>query len=407
MRKTLIFALVPLLLILGLFPTAAQNDDNAFLRMLTRIPDTAAAREWLTYVDYRALIAARQGAFQVTSWSEFELANNSNTEPAHQLMMALRGVNAGPQFFASIFSAGGDMAAVVGFDPFMVERAAEFSQPPATTTIIEGDFDSDTVIAAHAARGYSESQLGDLTLLCGAAGCDSGAMINVRDRNRANPFGGELGRSQPVLVGDRLVASSPSIDMVEGTAETINGGIDSLASDPDYSAAAEALGTAGPVLQAYIFNPTDILPLSDALAGLSADPAAVKALRAELAANFVPVPAYNLIAFSDAATDSEQIALLALVYDDVADAQAAAALFPAQLTDFQSFAYQRPFSDVLTNRGVTSVEASVYPASSGRSVMLLTLRAPLPDADTASGMVFGLLANAFIRRDVGWLAMEF
>ncbi|MCC6805651.1 MAG: hypothetical protein IT319_22405 [Anaerolineae bacterium] len=407
MRKTLAFALVSLLLILGLFPAAAQNDDNAFLRMLARIPDTAGAREWLTYVDYRALIAARQGAVQVTSWSEFELANNSNSEPAHQLMMALLGVHAGPQFFTNVFTAGADMADVVGFDPFTVERAAEFSQPPAMTTILEGDFDRNAVIAAHAARSYSESQLGDLTLLCGADGCDSGTMINMRNINRANPFGGELGRSQPVLVGDGLVASSPSINMLEGTAETINGSFDSLASDPDYSAAAEALGTAGPVLQAYIFNPADILPLSEALAGLTADPAAVKAQRAELAANFVPVPAYNLIAIGDAATDSEQIALLALVYTDQADAEAAAALFPAQLTDFESFAYQRPFSDVLTERGVTSVEASVYPASSGRSVMVLTLRASLPDADTASSMAFGVLINAFIRRDVGWLAMEF
>lgn len=405
MRKTLVLMIVVLLI--GIMPAAAQDDDTPFMQMLARIPDTDSTRAWLTYIDYQALIAARQGTFPVTSWAEFELANDFRLEPAHQVMQALIGIQSGPSFFTEVFATAKEMPETVGFDVFQIGRAAEFGLPPAFGTILEGDFDSDTVIATHTARDYTVSDAGDLTLLCGANGCDSGMNVDIANRSPANPFGGRLGRSQPVLVGDQLVASSPSIDVLDQTADTINGDGDSIAADPDYSAAAEAISAGDTVLQAYFINPGDIPPLSEALLGSVSDPAAVKTLRAELARSFVPLPPYNLIAISDSANDSEQIASLALVYTDEADAEAAAALFPAQVMDFNSFAIRRSFGDLLTERGVTSVEASVFPASGGRSVMLLTLHGALPDADTPSSMVFRLLVQAYFMRDLAWLATEF
>lgn len=411
MRKA--FVLMIVLLIVGLLPATAQEDDrNPFMQMLARIPDTAAAREWLTYIDYRAVIAARPGAPAVTTWQEFESA--SRDETGGQLMSALIGIQSGPAYFARSLMQGGEMAEAVGFDPFMVERAAEFGLPPGAGVILEGSFDREAIIDAHAARGYTENSAGDLTLLCSADGCDNGMNINIRDRNPANPFGGDLGRSQPVLVGDQLVVSSPSIEVLDQSADTINGDADSLASDPDYSAAAEAISSEGTVTQAYFINPGAIQPLSEALLGSVSDPAAVKARRAALAQSFVPMPPYDLIAIGETATETEQVALLALVYADQVDAEAAAALFPAHIMEFESFAVGRTFGDLLTTRGVTSVEATIYAARSGRSVMLLTLRAPLPAAETPDGespqpasQVYGLLVQAFFRRDLGWLATEF
>lgn len=407
MRKTFILVLV--MLSVGLIAGTAQGEETPLLRMLARIPNTSAARESLSYVDYRALIAARPGASTVSSWLEFELTSSIGGSGSRQLMAALIGIQSGPAFFSRSFPQGGAMAEAVGFDLFTIERAAEFGTPPETVAILEGDFDTDAVIAAQTARGYTEDDVGDLTLLCGVDGCDSGMNTNLRDRNPANPFGGEFGRSQPVLVGEQLVASSPSIEALDLTASTINGEGDSLADDTDYAAAAEAISTDGVLLQAYFIAPANIPPLSEALLdAVSMTAAEIKMLRATLAQNFVPMPPYSLIAIADAATDSEQLGLVALVYADQADAEAAAALFPAQLQDFESLLTHRPFGEHLAERGVSSIEATVYPASTGRSVMLLTLHAPLPeDEDAPSSVMFRLLAQAYFTRDLGWLATAF
>ncbi|MFN8450530.1 MAG: hypothetical protein U0521_18575 [Anaerolineae bacterium] len=409
MRK--IFVLLLILLGFGLIPGSAQGDDTPFLRMLARVPDTTAAREFLTYVDYRAIIAARPGAPSVSTWQQYEAT--ARTEAGGRLQAALMGIMSGPSYFTQSFLLGGDMAEAVGFDPFTVERGIEYGQPPATVTILEGNFDTNAVIAAHEARGYTESELGSLTLLCGADGCENGLTLNLRDRNPANPFGGSLGRSQPVLVGDGLVVSSPSIGALDLAASSINGESGSLADNADYRAAAEALSASGAVLQAYFITPSEISTASEALTNLSLSAAEIKALRAQLAKDFVPVPQYNLIVLGDTATDSEQIGTVALVYANETDAEAAAALFPAKLQNSESLQMGRAFGEVLADRGVTSIDATVYAASTGRSVMLLALHAPLPKDTTeegrpqASSLVYSVLARAYFARDLGWLATQF
>lgn len=401
MRK--IFGLIALTLFLGLAPTAAQSDDSPLLRMLARIPAAAAAHEYFSYVDYRAVFAARPGAPNITTWQEFAAADGDERTA---LLGALSGVQSGPASFMHYLYQSGDTPEVVGFDIFAVDRAVEYGQQPETVTVLEGDFDADAVVAAHAARGYTASELGALTLLCSADGCD-GMKLNLANRNLANPFGGDLGRSQPVLLGDRLIASSPSSAELDLAAAAINGNADSLASVPDYAAAVEAISAAGTPMQAYFINPSSIMPPSAALAGSVSDPDQLKALLAELERTFVPVPPYNLLVIGDTATASEQIGLVALVYTNPADAEAAAALFPAQLTDTDSLTETRSFGEIFAARGVRAVETSVYPASAGRAVLLLTLRAPLATGDSAASDIFKVLVRSYATRNLSWLATVF
>jgi len=416
MRKW--FLLLMALLIVGIAPVFAQTsepNESPLLTLLAHIPDNASAREYLSYIDYRALFAARPGAPQITSWTQFNTLLTANSKESAAVKAALYGVQSGPQFFATSLMQAGDMPSVAGFDVFAIERAVEFGNPPNKGDLLEGDFDAQAVINAHEKRGYTSSAQNGLTLLCPAAGCDSGTQLDMSNINNANPFGGNLGRSQPVLVGDRLVASSPSLDVVNAIADTAAGKSASLADQPDYRAAAEAISAGGTLIQTYFVQPTDIGAASSVLMNSRLSAAQIKALTAQLQANFVPLPAYNLIALADTATATEQQALVALVYTTQANAEAAAALFPKRLQDYTSLVAQKSMSDLLAERGVTSMEASVYAASTDRYVVIVTLHAPLPsntipaDGTTlqASSLVYSLLVRAYQSRDLGWLATQF
>jgi len=76
---------------------------------------------------------------------------------------------------------------------------------------------------------------------------------------------------------------------------------------------------------------------------------------------------------------------------------------------------QTAFDSLLEGHGVTSMDVSVYSASTDRSVVVITLHAPLPsstlpaDGSTPQAMsqVYRLLIRAYYNRDVGWLATSF
>ena len=74
-------------------------------------------------------------------------------------------------------------------------------------------------------------------------------------------------------------------------------------------------------------------------------------------------------------------------------------------------ATQRSFREMLDERGVTSIETTVE-ETEDRATLLLTLHAPLPGTDATDdqlgppsiGLIYSLFVNAYLRRDLGWLA---
>ena len=221
MRKWVLLMVVTLAF--GTAPIFAQTTEteSPLLRMLARIPDSPAARQYFSYVDYQALLASRPGVPEITSWEQLSSLAGSKSNEGRVVMAALQGMQSGPQFYARYFMQAGEMPSVVGFDLLAIERAVEFGNPPEQGDVLEGNFDTQAVIDAHVTRLYTPSDENGLTLLCPEAGCDTGMEINIRQRDNANPFGGNLGRSQPVLVGDSLVASSASIDVVNAIAAAV------------------------------------------------------------------------------------------------------------------------------------------------------------------------------------------
>ncbi len=410
MRKRIL--LLALILIVGIVPTSAQDQSNPLLDLLARVPDAPAAHEYLSYADYQAIFASYPGATRPTSYQSFaDLTANNGSADGRAVMGALMSITSGPQLFQNVLR-GDAVATTMGFDLFSVDRGVEYGNPPASVTLIEGDFDADTVIAAHEARGFIVSETNGLPLLCGAAGCDAGMDVNLKDVNPANIFGGKFGRSQPTLVGDNLIASSASIDAINLTASAISGDSDSLADQPDFRAAAEAITANGTLTQAYLITP-ETIPQSvmDTVLFPSLTAKQRQDMIAQIEASFVPMPPYTLVAIADAVNDGVESAMVALVYADPADADAAATLFPERLTTYQSYQTKQTLGDMFADRQVTSVDASVFTPSVDRAVMVLTITTPLVSPDQTDGPrtpisdpIFRLLTNAYFARDLGWLA---
>ncbi len=206
---------------------------------------------------------------------------------------------------------------------------------------------------------------------------------NARNVDGSNIFDGSFGYAQPVLVNASTIASSQYVDALKLTASTISGASDSLAQQPDYRAAAEAITAHGAVTQAYFIAPEDISSATDGAMMSPLSMVSPDQPQPGTTTDHALLPAYTLTAIADSATATEEQALVALVYLDSSDAAAAAALFPAHLTSYQSLVAFHRFGDLLDAQGVTSIESSVFTPSVDRSVMLLTLSAPLISADAA------------------------
>lgn len=414
MQKGLL--LLALLLLTGVFSASAQDDDNPLLDMLARVPNSTAAREWLTYIDYDAVISARPGAPLVQSWEEFETLSASNGDEIKLYMNALGAVRSGPAFFARYFQQSSEMPEVAGISLFDIQRGIEYGQPPGQVVILEGDFDSDAIIAAHEARGYTQINEGDFTLLCPAAGCDTGAQSNLANRNTANPFGGDLGRSQPVLLGNGLVASSTDDQALNTVAAAIAAEAKTLADQPDYRAAAEAVNSVGKVLQTYFISPLDVS--SGSMAALFMNPnmtqEQVEALREQLLDHFDPLPQYQLITLAHTVSGDEEQAIVALTYANAGAAQSAAEVIMQRLEAYTSLVTRKPFLEMFTDNGVT-IDTSIYDPDSNRPTVIVTFRSALPPAVVpenafdarAIGVPYARLVQAYMQRDLGWLATEF
>lgn len=416
MRKFLLLSL--LMLVFGSASVSAQSEDSdsPLLEMLARIPVQSGANEWLTYIDYHAVVAARPGAPQIHSLEEAGPLLESDSEERSLFTSALMSYQSGPAEVPQSLMLADEAIDAIGIDLYAVERAIQYANPPASVTILEGDFDNEAISSAFAARDYTQTEEDGLTLLCGEAGCDSGMRQDLANRNPANIFGGQLGRSQPVLLGDEWLASSPSDVALNGVTEAVSGERETLADVPAYRLAAEALSAKGTVLQAYFINPAQIgSSLMDILLASSRlTQEQIEAIRERLATDFEPLLPYSLVVLAQVAAEDEDLTVVALVYPDAETAEAAGEILLERIENYTSFAVQRPLNEMLEERGVTSMDTEVVEGDE-RATLLLTLHAPLPgtevpdDAPTprSLGLVYAIFVRAYQQRDLGWLATVF
>jgi hypothetical protein len=371
----------------------------------------------VSYVDYRAVELARPGAATPATFAELMSLREAGDPAADAWFAASMGISSGPaDLLTMLGSEGAALPEAVGFDFFDIDRAVEFGAPPSDGLALLGLFDPAAIAAAHEARGYGATPVGERTLWCGDVGCDGGMVVDLMRRDMRVPFGGQLGRQEPLAVSERDVLSSADLGTLEAMLLAARDETPSMADHPATRALALAPADDSLVVQAVILGGDIPLPIPDLIlrAGTSPEEAAEGlADFAEQAASLGEVPVAEAIAIIDGATANEQVVTIGLAYADDADAATAAEGVVERLGAARSLTREMPLSELLAERGVTSVTGRVVPATpETRAVAVIEVRAPLagtgtePDTDAfaPSGQLYRLFLDLLYTFDLLWLA---
>lgn len=416
--KKFLGALFCLLMIFCNIPVNAQ-EEHPLLVMLGRVPNVPTTRTDIYYVDWRAIEVAYPPALKPPNYAAFNSIGRDI--PGIQLWW-LTFRNASSQIAQYAFDVGEEMPSVVGFDLFQIERELAYGRPPANTLQLEGSFELATIRNAFSALGFVQEARDDAELWCSQAGCDQGYRTDIIERQTANPFGGDIGRKQPLLIGDNVLISSADNALIELHILAANGHTLTLADVPQYRAVIDNAVARGTVIQAYFVDGEFLAQLQttpiDPLQNLSeTNPEAPSTERESL-------PVYQMILMVDIVSETEQIGFFGLVYSDEADAYKAAELLPQRIANYNSNVVERPMSALLASRYITvRTDVSqheetglwitalewVSPKATTEEIFTLT---DLSNSDTATieksapGLVYRLMIQMLFRRDTGWLSVD-
>lgn len=392
----------------------AQYDGTNIIELLSAVPDNLENRESLiSYVDYRAMETARDGAATYETWDEF--MDSDETIEEGIFMAALLGITSGPDFVSRMFGGGDLWEETIGFDFFDIDRALSFGTIPSHADVLAGEFDTEAIATAFTARDFTSESLGEFDLWCGADGCDKGMDIDVQNRNLGNPFGGDLGRRQPLFVSENLLISSSAFPVLILAEDAVSNKVDSLGDNPTYIAAVNGINPDNIIIQATFVYFTQIVPNIglDIITDTDVDIEAIQQQMTELR----DMPQYEMLMFADTATDTEQVAYVTLVYFSLEDAESAVETVPERFATMDSYAIRRPIHELFEERGVTEiVSTAVMDAENDRALAIFEFHAPIASSDEddlgptgfmASSMVYRLLVQMLFQRDTDWLVAGF
>ena len=262
MRRAFIAALLALAIgASSAVPAMTQDGWTGLTTALGSVPDTLDVRQQLvSWIDYGALLGSRDGAAHPASM-EALLAQLDADDPAARLWLAaLNGAASGSgRLLRYLLNGGPEWPRLVGFDFTDVHSELAFGQPPGDGIVLQGEFDPARIGAALSARDFTTTDAGPFSLWCRSDGCNKGLKLDIADRDPADPFGGELGRRQPLAVSEGTLLSSAAIETVDGMLDATRGARPSLADDPSYATVAEALAGEGTLVQATFVPGTMLL----------------------------------------------------------------------------------------------------------------------------------------------------
>jgi hypothetical protein len=402
--------LLILLLALGVTAAGAAQDatetptePTAFLRALSLIPNTPAIREAtpvFSYADYHAALAARGMAVPESLSGYLE-----GGEVEGPLFPSLP--PAGPSNMLQYLVSGGpDYPQTVGFDFFQTAQAVEIGTPPSAGQILIGDFDTAMIRAAYALRGYTaerEDELG--TLLCPSAGCEEGARQNLREINPGNPFGGHLGRSEPIFVGDGVLLNSPDDTLVDAMADAYAGSAPSLADAPEFQAIANMLAEYPHVSAVIAVSPLALGQIDPV--AITRSPEIAERLMAGIEAE--PLAPYAAAAFVSAADETNEYGLALVVYTNAEAAQDAAGVIGHRLETLESLRTGQTYADILNDAGILESAQVVTDEATGLSVVVVRVTGELPPNEEVDGQmiwshrIFQRFTQMIYARDANWL----
>jgi hypothetical protein len=395
---------------------AEPTSTRPLLGLLKGIPQDPInqADGFIYFVDYSAL----ESAYNATRPADAkEFANVRAGDVSHKVWGAVWRNLSG--LIQDAWFALETMPQKVGFSALEVDQAAQFGAPPGQGLILAGNFDADAIRAAYQTNfGLQSRDLDGQTVWCWTEDCADGAQADAKSRMMENPFGGNLGQRQPMIISDDLLMAATDVELVLAHQSAAAGKLPNLADDPNYLAAVNAIHKDANVLQAMIANPAVAQRMANKLPIDERLPADILiATQATMLENFQELPPFELLILADAVTKDEQIARLGIVYKDAESAERAAPILLDRLANHQTITKPGAFSEMLAERHVTNPRYYVHPES-GRAVLVLEFAAPkaTPDeivpmldiryqgAATPPGLIFRLFMQMFMMDDISWLS---
>jgi len=398
--------LFSLLLLLFAIPTisAQDNTDNLF-ELLNAVPDQPEIRQSLiTFIDYENLFEARDGTPMLPSLSALEILPE---QVGSVYMAALNGINSGPEFVQMAPVFGDEWVDTVGFDFVDIDRAITFGDPPAVHDILFGEFDVEAIETAFTNREYTSKPIGNMSLWCFDVACEDGNRVSVENRNPTNPFGGNLGREQPILVSDTVIASATADVGLILIEDAIGDRVDSLADNAMFASAVNVIPPENLVIQG-MFVPTQYVTYDAATYVFDGDADAIEALLIESDR----MAQYQMVMLADTATEDEQVAYVVLVYRDEDSANIATEVVLERLDTMDSMVAESSLQEIFDARGVTDITAEVIvDEDNALSLAVFEFRAPKAsneeDEDTRrllpSSMLYRVFVQMVYNRDTAWL----
>jgi hypothetical protein len=282
--------------------TADSPEAGSLLSLLAGIPQDpiSQADDFVYFTDYSAMESA-YGATRPADAEEF--AALPADAPHNVWWVLFRGsawIFGGP-YWQVMLEDGPD---TVGFSPLQVDQAIQFGAPPGDGLMLAGSFDAGAISAAYQANvDLTPKDFDGATVLLWGEDPEDGFLVDTSSVMRENPFGGYLGRRQPMIVGDDLLMSSADLDLVLAHVDAMAGETPSLADAPGYQAAVNAVAEDADILQAAVSGPVMVqqimaTPLSGDLLPAETDgPTSVVS-----SGDSRELPAYELLILADVAT---------------------------------------------------------------------------------------------------------
>jgi hypothetical protein len=392
-----------ILIALGLImaaPAASsqENTGGDLLRLLRFAPDTPDTRQWLTYGD-QAVWHASWNVPRIDNVADLEALDR---DPRAYWMFILPRQTNTPSVLGAEYLLSDDLRGFYGFDLFNVDRFLEAGMPPNEVSVIEFSFDEAQIADALTATGYEAAPLDT-----------GGTLYKILEDYQIDlpgstglPRIGTLGRLNRIALLDGQLVITRATDTVTGSLAAQMGDAPSLADDPVYIAAANALADPslpGDLIGAILVDGDQFVTPESV--GFGPAPVGSNDERAALLDQYRadPLPPYDLAVFATRHAPGATTLALLLVLPPDADPTAAAATLANRLQTYVSLVTRQPLAERWTSVSAASLRANNLPVA----VALITIDdpPPAPEGERANAAIFDWI-SMIVRRDLGFLYVE-
>ncbi len=377
------------LLLMFVSAAGAQAVETGLQALLEKIPASAFEAGWLSYANVHALIRGTSGAVIPQSAQEADGLQGGPRDGA--LLQAYQALAAGPSDLFQRLYRGEDVIISSGIDLFAISEALELGQPPSRQVWLRGSFDRAAILDRLREKGYQASaEAFPAFEVWGLDGkIDGGKTLNMKKRNPAFLFGGNLGQSWPVGLNGDLLFSSADEAAVRAAAGGAEPSLWGLGPIVGLVKAAEMVSPdqAGELAQLYLLK-----PLAAGLSGAlpwDNPPAA-------------PLPPYTLFSLSQTFALNSEWVLIGLSYPDAALASEAAEALAIRYGQAVLPRTGEQLSDRVAAMGGVSGTPFIMESEDGSSSVILPLQFEIPQGGAPAAIRF--FVNLLLSRGLGWLA---